>query len=271
VDSRRLTEPGTDAAIMPASGALADGQMRDLLEQLGLPDAPWIVEGMTQSEARLLTIADLDALEVVHRDIVARAPSGTVALETSAFLARHLQTDGYTVGLFFEAQLVAYGILGLSGAEHARLGALLGLPAQRCERLAVLDGVGVVPAFRGRGAHRYLNRVRQALADRHGRQLIAASAAPANPVSWRNLMRQGLEVRGLARMFGGHWRYLMLREESGIPAGAPARLVDALDIARQQRLLDLGCRGVRPGTHRGRAAVAYAAGALARPRDRCAR
>ena len=271
MDLRRLTDLGSEAAITPASGAVADARMREPLEQLGLPDAPWIVEGTTQSETRLLTIADLDALERVHRDIVARAPLGTVALETTEFLARHLEADGYTVGLFFEAQLVAYGILGLSGAEHGRLGALLGLSAQSCERLAVLDGVGVVPAFRGRGAHRYLNRVREALADRHGRQLIAASAAPANPVSWRNLMRQGLEVRGLARMFGGHWRYLMLREESGIPAGAPAKLVDALDIARQQRLLDLGCRGVRPGEHRGRAAVAYAAGALARPRDRCAR
>lgn len=245
--------------------------MSELLEQLGLAGAPWIVEGTAQSETRLLTIADQGALERVHRDIVARAPLGTVALETSEFLAGHLGADGYTVGLFFEGQLVAYGILGLSGAAHGRLGGLLGLSAQRCERLAALDGVGVVPAFRGRGAHVYLNRVREALADRHGRRLIAASAAPANPVSWRNLIRLGLEIRGLARMFGGHWRYLMLRDESSIPAGAPAELVDALDIARQERLLDLGCRGVRAGDHRGRPAVGYVAGILARPRDRCAR
>ena len=242
--------------------------MSELLERLDLADAPWIVEGTTQSETRLLTTADQGDLERVHRDIVDRAPLGTVARETSEFLASHLGADGYTIGLFFEGQLVAYGILGLSGAAHGRLAGLLGLSAQRCERLAVLDGIGVVPAFRGRGAHRYLNRVREALADRHGRQLIAASAAPANPVSWRNLMLQGLEVRGLARMFGGHWRYLMLRDESSIPACAPAELVDALDIARQQRLLDLGCRGVRPGDRRGRPAVGYVAGVLARTRDR---
>jgi hypothetical protein len=258
-------------AIRVASGAVADGRMSEPLEQPGLADAPWIVEGATQSETRLLTIADLEALELLHREIVGRAPLGTVALETTAFLAGHLGADGYTVGLFVEGQLVAYGILGLSGAAHGRLGDLLGLSAQCCERMAVLDGVGVVPAFRGRGAHRYLNRVRETLAERHGRQLLAASAAPANPVSWRNLMRLGLEVRGLARMFGGHWRYLMLRDESSIPADAPAEIVGALDIARQQRLLDLGCRGVRPGRHRGRPAVGYVAGGLARPRDRCAR
>ena len=241
--------------------------MSELLEPLALAHAPWIVEGTTPSETRLLTIADLDTLERVHRDIVADAPQGTVALETTEFLAGHLGAEGQTVGLFSEGQLVAYGILGLSGAAHRRLGDLLGLSAQRCERLAILDGIGVVPAFRGRGAHGYLNRVRDAIADRHGRQLIAASAAPANPVSWRNLMRLGLEIRGLARMFGGHWRYLMLRDESSIPAGAAAELVDALDIAPQQRLLDLGCRGVRPGHHRGRAAVGYVAGAFAQPRD----
>jgi hypothetical protein len=250
VDSRRLTE---------------------LLVELGLPDAPWIVEGSARSETRLLTLAHLEALERVHRDIVAHAPLGTVACETTDFLASHLGADGCTVGLFFQGHLVAYGILGLSGAAHARLGGLLGLSAQSCGRLAILDGVGVVPALRGRGAHVYLNRVREALAHRHGRQLLAASAAPANPVSWRNLMRLGLEVRGLARMFGGHWRYLMLRDESGIPADAPAELVDALDTARQQRLLALDCRGVRPGDRQGRPAVGYVAGVLARPRERCAR
>lgn len=245
--------------------------MTILLEQLGLTDAPWIVEGSTQSETRLLTSADLDALERLHHDIVARAPVGTVALETTEFLAGHLGAEGHTVGLFFEGQLVAYGILGLSGPAHDRLCELLGLSAPRCERLAILDGVGVVPALRGRGAHGYLSRVREALADRYRRPLIAATAAPANAVSWRNLMRLGLEIRGLARMFGGHWRYLMLRDESSLPADAPAEFVAALDIASQQRLLDLGRRGVRPGHHQDVPAVGYVASASRRPRDRWSR
>jgi hypothetical protein len=265
VGSLRPTEPGSDRD----AGALANARMSDLLEQLDPADAPWIVDGARRSETRLLTIADLGMLERVHHDIVALAPSGTVALETTAFLAGHLGTDGYTVGLFFAGELVAYGILGLSGAAHERLCDLLGLPPRQRERLAVLDGVGVVPAFRGRGAHRYLNRVREVIAGRHGRQLLAASAAPANSISWRNLMRQGLEIRGLARMFGGHWRYLMLRDEDGIPADAPVEFVDALDIARQQRLLELGFRGVRPGHRRGQTAVGYAAGELAQPRQPC--
>lgn len=241
--------------------------MSELLEQLGLADAPWVADG-TRGETRLLTIADLDALERVHRDLVARAPLGTVALETTEFLAGHLGAEGCTVGLFLRGQLVAYGILGLSGAAHARLCGLLGLSPPRCARLALLDGVGVVPAFRGRGAHRYLNRVREALAGRHGRDLIAASAAPTNAVSWRNLMRLGLEVRGLARMFGGHWRYLMLRDERAVPADAPAEFVDALDVGRQERLLNLGCRGSRPGDCGGRPAVGYVAGRMAQERDR---
>jgi RimJ/RimL family protein N-acetyltransferase len=240
--------------------------MSELLTQPGLADAPWIVGASTQSETRLLTIADLDALEMVHRDIVDRAPSGTVAHETTEFLASHMGAEGYTVGLFFKGQLIAYGILGLSGAAHGRLSGLLGLSAEQRARLAILDGVGVVPAFRGRGAHAHLNRVRGALAARHGREMIAATAAPENPASWRNLMRFGLEIRGLARMFGGHWRYLMLREESHSRAGSPVEHVDALDIVRQQRLLDLGWRGVRPGHHGDPPAVVYLAGASARPR-----
>lgn len=245
--------------------------MGNLLEQLGLADVPWIVEGGTPSETRLLAIADLDGLERVHRDIVARAPLGTVALETTEFLAGHLGADGHTVGLLFEGRLIAYGILGLSGPAHDRLSGLLGLPAPSCERLAILDGVGVVPAFRGRGAHGYLNRVRKALADHHHRPLIAATAAPANPVSWRNLMRLGLEVRGLARMFGGHWRYLMLRDESSACAEAPAEFVDALDIGRQQRLLALGRRGIRPGHHQGLPAVGYVDCVAGHSRDRASR
>jgi hypothetical protein len=241
--------------------------MSERLEQPGLADAQWIVEASTRCETRLLTIADLDALERVHRAIVDRAPLGTVARETTEFLASHMGDEGHIVGLFFEAQLIAYGILGLSGAAHRRLGGMLNLSAEQCGRLAILDGVGVIPAFRGRGAHAHLNRVRGALADRHGRQLIAATAAPANFASWRNLMRFGLEIRGLARMFGGHWRYLMLREESPTRVESPVELVDALDIACQRRLLDLGWRGVRPGHHGDPPAVAYVASASAHPRD----
>jgi hypothetical protein len=253
------------------AGAVANGCMSEVLEQLSLANAPSIVEGSAQCETRLLTIADLDALERMHRDIVAGAPLGTVAAETTDFLASHLEANGYTVGVFCEGQLVAYGILGLSGAAHARLAGLLGMSAQACGRLALLDGVGIVPAWRGLGVHGYLNRVRTALADRHGRQLLAATAAPANPVSWRNLMRQGLEIRGLARMFGGHWRYLMLRDEARTPADAPAKVVNALDIARQQRLLDLGWRGVRPARDRGQPTVRYVVAASARPRDHSSR
>jgi RimJ/RimL family protein N-acetyltransferase len=245
--------------------------MSELLQQPGIADAQWIVEAAARSETRLLTIADLDALELVHRDIVDRAPLGTVARETTEFLASHMGAEGCTVGLFLEGQLIAYGILGLSGAAHGRLGGLLGLSGEERERMAILDGVGVVSAFRGRGAHAHLNRVRGALADRHGRQLIAATAAPANPASWRNLMRFGLEIRGLARMFGGHWRYLMLRDESRTRAASPVEFADALDIPRQQRLLDLGWRGVRPGHHGDLPAVGYVDGASARPRDRSLR
>jgi hypothetical protein len=241
--------------------------MSEVLEQLRLGKAPWTVKETAHCKTRLLTIADLDALDRMHRDIVAGAPMGTVALETTEFLVSQLQADGYTVGVFCEGQLVAYGILGLSGATHARLAGLLGLSAQAHRRLALLDGVGVVPEWRGRGVHGYLNQVRAALADRHGRQLLAATAAPANPVSWRNLMRQGLEIRGLARMFGGQWRYLMLRDETSTPADAPAEVANALDIARQQRLLDLGWRGIRPARHRGQPAVRYVMAVSARPRS----
>ena len=251
--------------------------MREPLEQLGLPDAPWIVEGTTQSETRLLTIADLDARRSrTTSQHCARAPAWSTPLwgrwrwrrRVSRKTPRSRRLYGRTDFRSAAGRVRDSRSLGRGARPPRRsarsVGARLRAPggSRRRRRRPGLP--------RPRRA-RYLNRVREALADRHGRQLIAASAAPANPVSWRNLMRQGLEVRGLARMFGGHWRYLMLREESGIPAGAPARLVDALDIARQQRLLDRGCRGVLPGECRGRAAVAYAAGALARPRDRCAR
>jgi hypothetical protein len=270
VDSQRPTELWSDGAGMVA-GAIAGASMSGLPEQLGLPDAPWLVDGAAQIETRLLLITDLDALERVHHDIVGRAPLGTVALETTEFLAGHLGAEGHTVGLFVEGQLIAYGILGLSGTAHERLAKLLGLSAQERKRLAVLDGVGVLPAFRGHGAHGYLSHVREALASRHGRPLLAASAAPANSVSWRNLMRLGLEVRALARMFGGHWRYLMLRDDSYVPADVPAEFVDALSIEHQQRLLDHGCRGVRPGRQRNRATVGYVAGVFAQPRDRPSR
>jgi hypothetical protein len=186
---------------------------------------------------------DFVELRGLHHRIVEHEPPGSVALESDAFLRAHLAAHGCTFGLFAGGRMIAYGIVGLSGPEHDHVADLLGLPSACRGELALLDGIGVASEHRGAGIHRMMNGERMRLADKLGRWRIGATAAPSNVASWRNLMADGLSIRALARMFGGYWRYVMLRDH-GIASVGDTVWIGLDDLALQQVRLDGGYVGL---------------------------
>lgn len=194
-------------------------------------------------EGRRLGEADLDTVIALHRLVLAGTPAHLLAAETDAFFADHMSRIGRILGLFAGEELIAYGVLGLPGPGDPSLADDLGWAAER-SRVAHIDGISVLPEWRGNRLQRVLIgwRLREAAAA--CRSLVITTVAPGNTASLRNALAEGLTIHALRQKYGG-WRYLMacdLRSPFMMPSGG-GRWVDAADIETQSRLLAAGTVG----------------------------
>lgn len=203
----------------------------------GQPCAPVPFEG------RRLGEADLSTVIALHRLVLAATPAHLLAAETDAFFADHMARIGRILGLFAEERLIAYGVLGLPGPGDPSLADDLGWTAER-PRVAHIDGISVLPEWRGNRLQRVLIAWRLHEAAAAGRSLVITTVAPGNAASLLNALAEGLTIRALRQKYGG-WRYLMARDLDGPLASPPAdgRWIDAADIAAQERLLAAGAIG----------------------------
>jgi ribosomal protein S18 acetylase RimI-like enzyme len=193
--------------------------------------------------------ADLEQIRSLHDHLHDLMPQpGMFARETPAFFAEHLSSHGKIFGVRREGRLLAYGVLGLPlpGAAY-NFGAWAGLEPALCSQVAQVDGVGVDPAFRGRGFQRRLISCRLRAAALAGRRFIYSTAAPDNRVSVSNLLDSGFIVVSLQKLFGGHNRYILMHAPSAALRCQPIRLVAAADLDTQLALLSAGLVGVQQG------------------------
>jgi len=188
---------------------------------------------------------DFTAMWDLHRASLGNAGPEVVKAETPEFLQGLLAGRGRVTGGFAGGELVAYGVLQLDLLPDDDPRAHLGYGRQHS--IAKLAGAAVATAWRGAGLQRTLIAERIRLAGDTG--LLFATVAPGNPVSWSNLLASGFAVRAIELRYGGHARYLMLRERAPVhaapDAAAAAETLAATGLPRQRELLAAGWRGVR--------------------------
>ncbi|MEP9375485.1 hypothetical protein ABLE91_02130 [Aquabacter sp. CN5-332] len=193
---------------------------------------------------RPLGAADLDRVEALHRAVMAGLGPEVVKPETRDFLADMLGPRGRMVGVFAGEALVAYGVLQhhVPASDDPR--AAIGLPFD--VPLMKLAGASVALAYRGRGLQRALiaARVRLALDGVAGTPpILFATSAPANSASWGNLLAEGFAIRAIKPYYGGHLRYVMVRNTERMEQEGHM-LLDASATQEQAALLAAGWRGV---------------------------
>ena len=188
---------------------------------------------------RELGLADLDAIEALHRSSIGAAGPDVVKPENRDFFAGLLKGRGRLVGLF-EQELVAYGVLQHDILANDDPREQLGYGASTS--IAKLAGAAVASTHRGQGLQRALIRQRITMASEH--DVLFSTAAPANVVSWTNLLAEGFETRAIIHRYGGLQRYLMLRERVPATLDDMRITVPAANLERQADLLTAGWRGV---------------------------
>jgi hypothetical protein len=196
--------------------------------------------------ARLLTLDDLQTLCQLHHRILIELPDPHLLRPNNRdFFVGHLKDLGCSIGVFVEDEMIGYAVLGLSTESVAGFGKDLGLPPSELALAAHLDGVGVIPEWRGNHLHWMLLSWRIRLARCIGCRHMVATAAPENVVSWCNMLTTGLRVKGLKSKYGGFLRYI-LHDDLSNPVWIDLDTAVSLpisDIAGQQDVLTRGYWG----------------------------
>lgn len=189
----------------------------------------------------VLAEEDLDAVVALHEAAVASAPHGTVRHDAADFFGRILAGDGALLGYRLDGgSLAAYGVLSFRAADEAHYGRILGLAESEWPRLAQLEGISVDRRWQGLGIQRLLGLWRIATAEALGYGHVAATAAPENFYSWRNLLALGLVIRKLELLYGGFPRYVLHRELGRRTSYQADWTVEVGDLPRQRSLFAAG-------------------------------
>lgn len=194
---------------------------------------------------QVLGPADCDRIFALHVRAIEGMDPDQVLPERPAFFAALLAGAGRIIGACDPAgELMAYGVLQHGPDPGTRPDVWLGWPAGA--RIQKLAGSSVAPEYRGQRLQCALIRQRVALADPGA--YLYATAAPSNPASWHNLLREGFEITCLRRVYQDSLRYVLARRAGpgAVPSGAAgegARLLADLTLDAQDRLLAQGWRG----------------------------
>lgn len=183
----------------------------------------------------------------LHHQVIAKMPPETVASETDQFYADHMDACGQIFGGFDGTKLIAYSVLGLPRPLDPNFGTDHELSASELERIAHIDGVGVLAEFRGQAWHRRMIDHRMMVARGVGRTIALSTVAPGNFASLINLLSSGMRIVGLKSKFGGD-RFLVRADLDGAEkSGAPDRIdvwCPATDRESCLTLIDQGRQGV---------------------------
>ena len=163
---------------------------------------------------RCLNQCDLPMLLALHGQIHQELRDSTLMIqESDSFFARHLHSSGRILGVFAGYRLIAYAVLGLPKIDDPyNFGHYLSWDGRKRQYVAHLDGVGVLPGWRGHGLHHRLGKARITMASNQQRRYILATVAPHNGFSLANLRSLGLQVRHVIADFGGFERLLLYRD-----------------------------------------------------------
>lgn len=153
---------------------------------------------------------------------------------------------GLMIGVFADGELISFRALLVPYTREGHLGIDAGLREEELDHVIYQDISSVHPDWRGMGLQRRMaDWIMEELAHTdHPYQYVCATVAPFNIASLKDKFAQGMEIAALKPKYGGHLRYIFIKQlaERPIRDGAPITCpMD--DIEGQQRLLAEGCRG----------------------------
>jgi GNAT superfamily N-acetyltransferase len=203
--------------------------------------------------ARQLTLADLDAIKALQREMKATLSADLLQLKREHELTTYLDgTMGAAFGVFDDDVLTAMALIRIPSAEYPnQLPPLPHVPRADCSlHTAFLENAMVAPVARGRGYQRMLVNMRVAHAKAVGMRWVGAGSRLGNVISWRNLLASSMAIVAL-RVNNGQAVIGLLRPliDDALPSSiVNRRLVATHDTDGHLHALESGYIGTRTTT-----------------------
>ena len=159
--------------------------------------------------SRLLCPEDIDILMALQQKVLAAiADKDLFAFTDRDECCDSLEND-ICFGVFRESTLVAAAILVVNRDSCRNIGAELGYDWKKC---VGLDSIFVDLSARGLGLQRLFIDMMLKAAAELGAEYAFATVSPDNSHSLANLTASGFTVHCQREMYGGYFRYVLIRE-----------------------------------------------------------
>ena len=155
---------------------------------------------------------------------------------------------GILIGVFVEGELIAFRGLVEPEITDEHLGLDAGLPEQELEFVMYQEISNVHPDWRGLNLQQRMAQWAMSELESmdHPYKYICATVAPFNVPSLKDKFSQGMEIAGLKPKYGGHLRYIFLKQLDGSQGKKEESVMHPMgDTEGQQELLKQGYRGIR--------------------------
>ena len=155
---------------------------------------------------------------------------------------------GILIGVFVEGELIAFRGLVEPEITDEHLGLDAGLPEQELEFVMYQEISNVHPDWRGLNLQQRMAQwaMSELARTNHPYKYVCATVAPFNIPSLKDKFGQGMQIAALKPKYGGHLRYVFLKELDGSQdRDGESVLCPMDDTEGQQKLLSEGYRGLK--------------------------
>lgn len=162
---------------------------------IALLDNSYIDEALKLQE---VVMSSLPSEEIYKRD-------------TKEFIEECLKDEGLLLGVFTEDKLISYRFVNFPGNEVRNFGKDLDLSNEELIKVAHFESVLVHPDYVGNRLQRITFELAENIVKEKGYYHICSLISPKNYYSLNNILRMGLNIRGLQRKYssgyGGEGKY----------------------------------------------------------------
>lgn len=148
------------------------------------------------------------------------------------------------IGVLTNEGLIAYNLIHIPSDDEDNLGMDLKFSKQELKRVIHLQASAVHPAYRGNALQTRMIKTHLAVIRSLGFEHVCCTVSPKNPVSLRNVLAAGFQIRALKPKFHGWWRFIMHNNilHPATFSGEEIK-INGSDIHGQLSLLDKGFSG----------------------------
>jgi len=160
------------------------------------------------------------------------------------YLQELLLQERSAIGVLTDDGLIAYNLIHIPLDNKDNLGTDLNFSDSELKRVIHLQASAVHPAYRGNALQTRMIQTHLAVIRGLGFEHVCCTVSPRNPISLRNFLAAGFQIRALKPKFDGWWRFIMHYNTFLAAAfGKEEIKINGSDIHGQLSLLDRGFFG----------------------------